>query len=129
MSESLHVVPGESNGVAVLRFCSCAGLRGLDEGATERELEELVDLAGKRGIVLDFERARFLTAAIVAGLLRLRRRAEAAGLVVVAARLRPECDRVFQVRGLHRVFPRYATVDAAVAALESSAADPNSSAA
>ncbi|GEM_PF-795644 len=129
MSEALHVVPSESNGVAVVRFCSCAGLRGGGESETERELEELVDLTGKRGIVLDFERARFLTASLVAALLQLRRRAEAAGLPVVAARLRPECDRVFQVRGLHRVFPRYATVEAALTALTSSGTNHGSTAA
>ena len=76
-------------------------------------LVELLD-AGKKYLVLDLARVRFLDSTALGVLLSGQRRAQAAGGSIALAAIDTNMKRVFEVTGLTSVFGVYPSVDDAL---------------
>lgn len=115
MAELSGLSVQQADGVTVLSFggatLDMAAIRELAAG-----LYEAVEHAAGGRAVLDFKNIRFLSSQALGVLLTLRRKADAAGVKVALAYVRPELRRVFAVTNLETLFKFHATCEEAIAA-------------
>ena len=90
---------------------------GLRAGLLEAALLEaaLLDAAGHPAFVVDMTRTRFCDSAGIQALVEAHKRAQAAGGQVLLAMSGAAVPRIFELTGVDRVIPSFASLDDALA--------------
>jgi len=117
MAEQPSLRIEESEGVTIVSFRDASILDAVTTQRIGRQLYEVVENAGKRKVVLDFDNVRFLSSQTLGVLLTLRRKADKAGVKVALASIRPELVRVFEITNLDKLFGFFKSTEDAVASL------------
>lgn len=117
MAEASSLKVEDAEGVCVVSFRDASILDVLTIQRIGKELYDLVEVGGRRSIVLDFSDVRFMSSQALGVLLTLRTKANKSGARVALASIRTELARVFKITNLDRLFKFHATRQAAVASL------------
>jgi anti-sigma B factor antagonist len=99
----------------VVRFQDASILDAATVQRISGELYEVVEKPGAKLMLLAFQDVRFLCSHALGVLLTLQRRADAAGVKVAFAGLRPELVRVFRLTKLDEIFDLFESEPEALA--------------
>lgn len=114
MSDSRHIDLGEVGDVTIARFVD---KKILDESViqeVQNELIKLIEVDGRKKIVLNFDVVEFLSSAALGGFVRVNKIAKADGGKVALCNIRPEIMEVFKITQLHRIFTIVDDVESAI---------------
>jgi anti-sigma B factor antagonist len=103
-------------GVTVVRFPAARIVEEEDIQATFEELQGLLDKKGKREVVLDFRKVKFLSSAVLGRLMVTYKKMRAAGGRMILCGIARDILEVFQITRLDAVFTIKEDEEAALAA-------------
>ena len=81
------------------------------------QLMDLVDVDGRRKIVLDFGNVEYLSSAALGNIVKLNSRLKGVGGKLALCSIRPEIHEIFKITQLHKVINIQGTQDEAVAGM------------
>jgi anti-anti-sigma factor len=105
----------DRDGVAIVEFRDNAMLDSVTVNTIGDELNALVGTPDRRGILLDFTNAHFVSSPALSMILSLRRKSDQAHIDVVLCCLRPDVARLFRITKLEKLFVFFDSVEAALA--------------
>lgn len=117
MSEDSRLKIESIHGATVAGFKDASILDSATIQRIATELYALVESDASAPIVLDFNEVRFLSSQALGVLLTLRKRADAKGVKIALARLRPDLQRVFKITSLDKLFKFFDSCEAAAASI------------
>lgn len=104
MSDYRRLEINEVGDVTVVQFRDRKIIDDIDIQEAGRELFRLVEVDGRRKILLNFSRVDFISSAILGKFLTLKKKVAAAGGVLKMCSIRPEDFEVFQITKMDREF-------------------------
>lgn len=104
MNAYRHLDVSEVGDVTVVRFRDHKIVEDINIQELGQEMFQLVEVDGRRRILLDFASVDFLSSAALGKLITLDKKTKAHGGVLKLANIRPEIYEVFAITKLNRLF-------------------------
>lgn len=104
MNAYRHLDVSEVGDVTVVRFRDHKIVEDINIQELGQEMFQLVEVDGRRRILLDFASVDFLSSAALGKLITLDKKTKSHGGVLKLANIRPEIYEVFAITKLNRLF-------------------------